>query len=490
MTETVPREDINLSMKTDSFSSGLGARFTGRRVIYTKESEITRENVVKELKKAMETHIINSFDVDYLYKYEKGVQPILHRVKDVRPTINNRVVENRAHEILQFKNGYQFGSGGFYVRRSNTSEKVENLNREMEYMGKDALDLELGYWLFLSGQAYRMVLPGESKDSPINITILDSRYTAMVRTRGLTKEPLFAFTYTHDNHSYHYYGYTKTHYFEVEDDKVIAWKAHTIGNIPIVEYITNQTRMGAFERVLVLLDALNAVQSDRVNGIEQAVQAYWKFINVDISDEDIEKIPELGAIRGKGSPGLPPVIDYITTELNQDQVQTFKNDLYQAILVICAMPDRQGGNRSTGDTGTAVELRDGWANAETEAKEVDRYFKQSEKKTLELMVRYLNTFETSSKLVAKDIDIKFLRSPRNDRISASQAMMNEAQFGIHPKHIIANSNLYPDAEQVYNDSVEYLKKWDNEMAEEVATPTQEAEVPSPTPVQNQPKQTE
>ena len=45
--------------------------------------------MVKELKKAMETHIINSFDIDYLHKYEKGVQPILHRVKDVRPTINN-----------------------------------------------------------------------------------------------------------------------------------------------------------------------------------------------------------------------------------------------------------------------------------------------------------------------------------------------------------------------------------------------------------------
>ena len=167
--------------------------------------------------------------------------------------------------------------------------------------------------------------------------------------------------------------------------------------------------------------------------------------------------------------------------------------MYQAILVICAMPDRQGGNRSTGDTGTAVELRDGWANAETEAKEIERYFKQSEKQTLELLVQYMNTFIPNSNLVAKDIDIKFLRSPRNDRVSSSQAMMNEAQFGIHPKHIIANSNLYPDAEQVYNDSLEYLKKWENEQAEQVAQPmntNQEPSVPAPVPAHNKPREEE
>ena len=78
----------------------------GRRVIYTDVAEINAKNIVDVLKKALFVHLQNSADIDYLYRYYCGDQPIIHRVKDVRPEICNKIVENRANEIVSFKVGY------------------------------------------------------------------------------------------------------------------------------------------------------------------------------------------------------------------------------------------------------------------------------------------------------------------------------------------------------------------------------------------------
>ena len=62
-------------------------------------------------------HQQNSWDIDYLYNYYLGDQPILNRQKDIRPEINNKIVENHAMEIVDFKKGYVFGEPIQYVRR-------------------------------------------------------------------------------------------------------------------------------------------------------------------------------------------------------------------------------------------------------------------------------------------------------------------------------------------------------------------------------------
>ena len=77
----------------------------GRRVIKTSVTNITEENVVDVLLKALSIHALNRSEIDYLWEYYKGKQPILRRQKEVRPEITNRIVENRANEIVSFKVG-------------------------------------------------------------------------------------------------------------------------------------------------------------------------------------------------------------------------------------------------------------------------------------------------------------------------------------------------------------------------------------------------
>ena len=163
--------------------------------------------------------------------------------------------------------------------------------------------------------------------------------------------------------------------------------------MPIIEYPANKSRLGAFEVVLGLLDALNTIASNRIDGIEQFVQAFMKFVNCDIDEEEFKALKELGAIKIKGEPGNPADVDIVSSELDQTQVQVTKNDLYQMVLIICwhALTGTPPA-RSAGDTGQAVMLRDGWSAAEQRAKDTELVFKRSEKRFLKIALKNHSRF--------------------------------------------------------------------------------------------------
>ncbi|MDQ9869486.1 phage portal protein, partial [Acinetobacter baumannii] len=87
----------------------------------------------------------------------------------------------------------------------------------------------------------------------------------------------------------------------------------------------NRARLGAFEIVLPLLDAINSVESNRMDGVEQLVQSFMKFINCDISKEEYQEFLELCGIRVKSNDGQNADVDMVSTELNQTQTQTLKD---------------------------------------------------------------------------------------------------------------------------------------------------------------------
>lgn len=124
---------------------------------------------------------------------------------------------------------------------------------------------------------------------------------------------------------------------------------------------------------------MNNITSNRMDGVEQVVQAFIKFINCDITKEEYEEFLTLGAIKVKSVDGANADVGVVTTDLNQTQTQTLKEDCYNSILTICGMPNRNGGS-STSDTGAAVLLRDGWSLAEARAKDSENMFKRLRRK--------------------------------------------------------------------------------------------------------------
>ena len=116
-----------------------------------------------------------------------------------------------------------------------------------------------------------------------------------------------------------------------------------------------------------MYDAINKYQSDRLNGVEQFVQALMKFKNCEIDEAEFVKMVKLGAVSVKDvGNGTQSDVDLMTAELNQSESQVAKDDIYNNMLIVEAMPNRQ--SNTGGDTGNAVYLRNGWDFAERDAK--------------------------------------------------------------------------------------------------------------------------
>ena len=444
----------------------------GRRVITTDVTEITAENVVAVLEEAMKLHELNRSEIDYLWKYYKGEQPILRRSKTVRPEICNRIVENRANEIVSFKVGYLCGEPIQYVGRACDEAVTNNIGALNEFMflvDKPALDQEVVEWGMICGTAYRMVLDNgayemDSDEAPFEMYTLDPRNSFVVYSNDVKRKRMLGVKYNVDDFGQKTFSaYSDGMYFTIKDGKVIEQKAHALGATPIIEYPANNARLGAFEIVLPLLDAINNIESNRMDGIEQFVQAFVKFINCDISKEDFEALKDLGAIKVKSTDGQQADVDIVTNELNQQQTQTLKDDAYQAVLTICGMPNRNGGS-STSDTGSAVLLRDGWSLAESRAKDSELMFKRSEKESLKLVLKFINTF-AGLDLKLKDIDMKFTRRNYDNIQSKSQVLVSMLQQPkIHPLLAFTHCGLFSDPESAYTMSNDYheeqMAKWE------------------------------
>ena len=186
--------------------------YTGRKKILCDEPVIHEGNIVSVLTDALSVHRKNSAEVDYLYRYYKGEQPILRRTKEIRPEICNRIVENRANEIVSFKTGYLCGEPLQYVSRGSTedvSEGISKLNDMMLLCGKSAKDKELAEWMYVCGVGYRMITPNApyinsdivpklqnrrtdfmEDEAPFDIYTLDPRNAFVIYHSGLGEKPL------------------------------------------------------------------------------------------------------------------------------------------------------------------------------------------------------------------------------------------------------------------------------------------------------------
>jgi SPP1 family phage portal protein len=202
---------------------------------------------------------------------------------------------------------------------------------------------------------------------------------------------------------------------------------------------------------------MNNITSNRMDGIEQVIQAFIKFINCDISKEEYEEFLQHGAIKVKSVDGANADVGVVTTDLNQSQTQTLKEDCYNAILTICGMPNRNGGS-STSDTGAAVVLRDGWSLAEARAKDSENMFKKAEKKMLRLVLRICRELSDFD-LGLKDIELQFTRRNYENIQSKSQVLVSMLQNNkIHPLLAFQHSGLFIDPERAYAMSVKYYEE--------------------------------
>lgn len=444
-------------------------RLFGRRIIYSRETEITDANVVDVVNAAFRVHQINSLEIDYLWKYYKGDQPVLNRTKEVRPEINNRTVENRALQIVTFFQGYIFGDGIQYVAKTDEksiSKDLDFLNGCMDIRSRESIDIKVAKWQLICGTGYKLALPADLDDdeAPFDLDVPDPRFAFVIYDNTVKHRPLAGVVCIKDPelNQYSFSVYTKKMYYEIVNDEIVKRQEIYLGGIPLIEYPFNDERLGAFEVVIRLLDAVNGIDSDRLDAVSQFIQSLAVAINTDFKEgTTANTIRQAGLLILKSFNGEKVDFKLLSEELNQTQTQTLKDDLLTAIREICGMPSQ--GNAQTGDSSNngAVILRNGWQAAEARAKACEMLYRKSEMELIKILIAYCGL-----DLKRKDVQVKFNRRQYEDIYTKAQVLnMLLGNNLVHPKVAYTVSNMFSDVEDAYKLGIE----WDNEQEKKQAS---------------------
>lgn len=456
---------------------------TGRKVITSSVKKITRANVVDVVMKAYAVHQKNRDDINYLTNYYCGIQPILHKTKQVRPEINSVVRENRAQEIVDFKVGYSYGEPVQYVSKvsdEKVSKDVSTLNDYMDVQNRDSFDVELAKWQMVCGLGYKLALPAlTGEESPFDVCIPDPRDTFIVYDNTVRHRPLVGVIYTEDPEtaSITFGAYADGMYYEIAGMEIVKSQPLYLPGIPLVEYPLNSERMGAFEPVLDLLDAINEVDSNRLDGIKQFIQSLAVAVNCQFKDgTTANDIRQAGMIVLKSVGENKADFKILSEQLNQTETQTLKNDMMDAVREIVGMPAQ--GNARTGDSSNngAVILRNGWEAAEARAKAYDKLFRKSEMQFLKIVLAYCPDLHISR----LQIKIQPTRSQYEDIYTKAQVLnLLLGNKYVHPKVAYAASNMFSDVENAYQMGIKWADEQEAKAAKQAEAEAKASETPKP-----------
>ena len=500
--EEVNNETSTAQRTTDSPTTVTPIRdyqkqFFGRRVLThsIKKEELTAEKIRQILPQVLREHQKNANEIDYLYNYYKGKQPILKKQKNVRPEINNKVLENHAFEIVEFKKAYVYGEPVQYVQKGEkenekVNPEISTLNKYMESEDKSSRDKELAEWQYICGTGYRWAdidKGDEEDDAPFEIRTVDPRRTFVVYNSGIKGEQLFSGHISYFSESLQTENgqeyISKYRIITIYTEKFMCEFKESFGKFEIlnlqmpiseeetrevkeypleltghriIEYPLNQARIGLIELVMSGLNALNRIKSDDLDGIDQFVQSLLVFINQEVDIDTFKALVEAGAIEvTSNDPNKPADVKLLTSQLLHSETKIVTDDLYNNVLTICGVP-RLNDKPSGGDTGQARLLGEGWTMADERAKQDELSFKKAEKQFLKLILKICKYKNALTNLKISDIDIKFTRNKSDNLLVKTQGLMNMKQAQVPPDVAFTICGLFSDPNEVYSKAKKYF----------------------------------
>lgn len=460
--------NVNEIITTDLF---------GRRTIFTSVSDLTPENVISEVNSALVIHLQNMCEEEKLYWFRRGVQPILNRTKERNEFINNKVVVNHAEEIVSFKNGYFMTQPAYYIaRKDGVQDKVNRLNEYLYRSGKLSVDNSTIDWFHTVGLGYIYVEPNngdDAKDTPFKAYALRPQGTFVAYSTRPGNEPVYAANAVTEGDRIYLDVYTKTMVYRLNGTykaklaatepesavtaiNVISAEPNIIGEIPIIEYRYNSTNMSSFEPVVGLLDELNNILSNRADGVEQFIQSLLVLTNCQIDDDDANDIRTKGMLMLRSISELPAKVELLSEQLDQQQTQTFVEDIFRRVLSICGMPS-QATNSSTYDTtGAAVMANFGWYQADAFARNTEDLFRESNRRFDKVILKILEQAGLMD-IDINDFEVHFVRNETANIQSKAQAFQTLMASGMHPVLAAQKSGVSNDPMGDMAMSEKYLK---------------------------------
>ena len=417
---------------------------------------------MEDLGKALPLHTQNSNEITYLDNYYRGDAPIYYRNKEIRPEINNVVHINLSMPLVEMKTSEMTGEPIQYVLRGtdeSKSKEVAQLNTILENESKQAVDIEICRWRSICGTAYRYVGNDNGEghlfdDSTFYLEACDPRDTFVVYYKN--KKPAYSVQISvNEKGNTEYWIFTDSEWFCSDGKSILTKGLNGNATIPVIEYPNNERRLSDIEITISINDLIDTLASNRVDGIEQFVASFIKFVNCEIDETLFRKMRKEGALVVKSNNGAENKadVDLLTQELNQTEAQSVMDDMFSKFLIIQGLANRQGN--TGGDTQGAVELRNGHYDAEKRAELSEPIFKKAERQFLRLLLRRLR-IDGVLDLDPKDLEVKISRSKMDNMLVKAQTLQILLGSGVNSARAIKTVGLFSDPEQVAVESADRM----------------------------------
>lgn len=456
----------------------------GRRPILTSIDRLDPndpDSIITEVNESLDIHVRNLLEMEYLYWYRRGVSPVLGRKKEVRPEICAKIPVNYADEIASFKNGWFLTQPAFYIARNKDESLVDKVSKYNDYIyrsGKQLADNKVVDWFDTCGKGCLFVKANDDRNVPFRAYALDPRSAYVVKSLSPGNHPVYSvhtvvrgeeliIDVSDDTNTYTLRGTVTGKLTTPESDyictasEVIDIKPNPIKHVPIIEYYYNSVQMGAFESVIPLINATSFLQSDRLDGVDQAVQSLLVFYNCELEDDEgndisVKSVRQDGALFLKSIGENKADLKEIVTNLDQSQIQVFIDNLRDQILSIAAMPNNMA-SRGYGNhaTGTVALVDNGWYQADTSARNTEDLFHESNAYFDEIVMHILREKKLLD-LDPADVKLQFVRNETFNAQSKAQTFVTYMQGGLHPELALAKSGASNDPVADYEVSKEWI----------------------------------
>lgn len=210
----------------------------------------------------------------------------------------NKLVCNHAKDISDTASSYFIGNPVTYKAEGD----IKALTDALETAGADETDGDNGLELSIYGLAYEYVYIKENENDLVTKN-LSAENTFMVKDDSIEERELFAVYYyvrkdDSGTSSDHFMATILTSRYryelDIEDSSapqitVEEPQEHYMCEIPIIEYLNNKLGIGDFELQIPLIDAYNALMSDRITDKEQFIDAILAIYGTLLADDEVDE---------------------------------------------------------------------------------------------------------------------------------------------------------------------------------------------------------
>ena len=479
--------------------------YKGRRKIYTDVAEITQDNVIDVLTKALIVHNQNVSDIQFLINFEKGYQP-LKREKKVRKEIDIHSISNLAHQITEFWLGYFWGNHMAFVQKSDKHPKgsdpkdsdsaITLLNEMYEAEDMERKDQLLAYYLEVCGTCCQLIDIKRNVadgDAVFDLVTLNPLYSFVVYSSDAYENPMMGVSFSeNEDGSMIYTCITDDRVYIIKDAvKIVngeekeykheterSGEANPFGKVNIIEFERSTDRTGVFERQIDELNALNILESDLVNDVAQTTQANWWGNDIELERD--ETTGEIKGVQGgqwiltkTNGNGQKPDIKALV--LNYDYAGVLQNiqAKHDGILERTFTPKQT--EQSGGSTTGATSLSSGWTATEAVAKKQEATIRSGYRLRNQLALIAIHKSpdvpqdSPLQRLKNSDIDIRPIRQRSFDMATKINSMATMIQNMVHPRIAMEAIDFFPNLAEAIEDSLPNMLEYQKNLLESKST---------------------